>query len=437
MRFIGRGVAGLLLLLTTLALLAAAAWAVADALRERAADAPPGAPPEERRFTANVMLVTPGPVAPRLTAYGEVRARRTLELRSPQAGTVAWLAPGFEDGAAVAAGQEIMRLDPAPALAARDLARSDLARAEAEAAEAGRALAIARDELAGAQAQAALRAQALERQRDLAARGSGSAQAVEEAALAASGADQAVLASRAALSRAETQVDLSTTAAARQRITLAEAERTLADTVLRAEFDGLLGEVAVVEGGIVGGGERLASLIDPASLEVAFRLPLSQFSRLLGRDGRLAPLPVTATLDAGGGGAEARGTLDRVGASVGEGQTGRLVYATLAGTPPFRPGDFVTVALEEPVVENAALLPASALGAGDQVLALGEDDRLEAVPVTLLRRQGDAVVIAAAPLAGREVVTDRSPLLGAGIRIRPVRADDAAQAATAPAKPGG
>jgi hypothetical protein len=53
---------------------------------------------------------------------------------------------------------------------------------------------------------------------------------------------------------------------------------------------------------------------------------------------------------------------------------------------------------------------------------LGPEDRLEALPVEVLRRQGDAVIIRVGQLAGREVVQERSALLGEGIRIRPIRA---------------
>jgi hypothetical protein len=53
---------------------------------------------------------------------------------------------------------------------------------------------------------------------------------------------------------------------------------------------------------------------------------------------------------------------------------------------------------------------------------LGAENRLEAVPVTVLRRQADDVIIAPGGATGREVVAERSPLLGEGIRISPVRA---------------
>jgi hypothetical protein len=58
------------------------------------------------------------------------------------------------------------------------------------------------------------------------------------------------------------------------------------------------------------------------------------------------------------------------------------------------------------------------------VLVLGTDDRLSALPVTLVRRQGDDVLLRGDGLAGAEVVRERTPLLGPGIKVRPLRRDD-------------
>ena len=192
----------------TLAILALAVATLADAVQARMAGKDPGKPAQERVFSANVVLVSPGQVAPVMTAFGEVRSRRTLELRSPRAGTVIWLAEGFENGASVVAGQVLAAARPGRCHHRARSGTQRSGRAKAEEAEAARALALARDELTGAQVQARLRAQAVSRQHDLRARGVGSDAAVETAALAAASEDQAVLARRQALSQAETRVAL-------------------------------------------------------------------------------------------------------------------------------------------------------------------------------------------------------------------------------------
>ncbi|MEZ5723458.1 MAG: efflux transporter periplasmic adaptor subunit, partial [Paracoccaceae bacterium] len=119
----------------------------------------------------------------------------------------------------------------------------------------------------------------------------------------------------------------------------------------------------------------------------------------------------------------AQGYIARDSAAVGDGLTGRLVFAALDQARGLKPGDFVTVEIDEAPLRDVIVLPAGALGSDGTVLALGADDRLETVAVELLRRQGDDILLRAPDLAGREVVRARTPLLGAGIKVRPLRVE--------------
>ncbi|MBN2629871.1 MAG: HlyD family efflux transporter periplasmic adaptor subunit [Rhodobacteraceae bacterium] len=432
MRFLSRSLIGLFLAALTLGFLALAGSVIVGAISARMAADKPAQPARERVFSANVMTVTPGTMQPELAGFGEIRSRRTLEVRAPRAGRVIEIGSGVEDGASVSEGQLLLRLDPADAISARDLAQAGVTEAEAEVRDADRALILARDDLAAAQSQLGLRRQALTRQEDLQARGVGSPAAVETAALAVSAAEQAVLSRRSSLAQAEARVDKAASSLQRASITLAEAERVLADTEIRATFDGRLNGVSIVTGGLVSANEVLAEVIDPDALEVSFRLSTAQFARLLDAQGGLILAPVKVSLDVLGAEISATGTVARVGAAVGEGATGRLVYATLDKARGFRPGDFVTLSILEPALSGVALLPSTAVDGTGTLLVLGPEDRLEAQTVSVLRRQGDGVIIDARAFAGREVVTERSPLLGAGIKIKPVRpAQDGAAAAPA------
>ena len=422
MRFLSRSLMGLFLLALTLGLLALGAVSVFKALETRNAGS--GRVPEsrERVFAANVMAVEFTTLSPVLTAYGEVSSTRELELRAASAGTIIALAPDFEDGAQVQEGDLLVKLDPAEAQAARDSAEASVAESHAALAQAERALEIAREDVVAAQRQADLRAKALERQRSLSERGVGAAATLETSEFAASAADQAVLNRRSALSTAQAQLDSARTALKRSEIALSEAERKLGDTEIRAEFSGRLADVSAVQGGLVSNNEMLGKLIDPNALEVSFRVSTGQFARLTDAQGNLRPLPVTVLLDSAAGAIEAEGTLSRVSAAVEEGVTGRLLFATIAqGARVLRPGDFVTVRLVEPALRNVAEIPAAAVDAQGRVLVLGANDRLEEAPVSVLRRQGDDVIIRADFAPGAEIVTERTPLLGRGIKLRPLR----------------
>lgn len=431
MRFLRQSMIGLFLAAMTLGLLVWAVQMIGGAVQTRMADAPSAPPARERVFTVNVVQAVSGSETPVLKSYGEIASRRTLELRAPEGGRVIELAEGFEDGGAVRTGDVLVRFDPADAQSAVDRGQSDLADAEAEQRDAARGLILARDEVAAAQEQADLRIKAAQRQRDLAERGVGTAAAIETAELAGSAARQAVLARRQVLAQAEARVDLAATRAARTRIALAEAQRRLDDTVIMAPFDGRLSATTVVEGRLVTANERLAELIDPDDLEVSFRLSTAQYARLLDVAGAVVKAQVNVTLDVAGVDIAAQGRITRTSAATGAGQTGRLVFAALDSPAGFKPGDFVTVRVQEPALEDVIRLPASAVDAVGTVLLLGEEDRLEAATVEILRRQGDEVLVRGT-IEGREVVEARSPLLGAGISVKPLRKGAAARTAQTP-----
>ncbi|MEY8839210.1 efflux RND transporter periplasmic adaptor subunit, partial [Cribrihabitans sp. XS_ASV171] len=354
-------------------------------------------------------------------AFGQVQSRRTLELRAPSGGRVIELAENFEEGGEVEAGETLVQLDPADAQAALDRAQADLQDARVEQRDAERALELARAELVAGEDQASLRERALQRQRDLEERGVGTAATVETAELAAAAARQAVLARRIAEAQAETRLDQAATRLSRAQLALEEAQRDLDDMTISARFDATLSSVSLVEGRLVSANEKLAELVDADDLEVAFRVSTAQYVRLLDDAGRLIGAPVTATLDVSGVDLSATGTISRDSGTAGEGQSGRVIYARLGRAPGFKPGDFVTVTVREPPLDAVVRLPASALDATGTVLALGPEDRLEVIPVTLVRRQGDEVLLRGEGLAGREIVVGRTPLLGPGIKVRPLR----------------
>lgn len=421
MRFLRQSVTGLLLAAVTAALLLYAMQMIYDAVQSSLNTERRAPPVRERVFAVNVVTAELQTVAPELTAFGRVQSRRSLELRTATSGRVVELSPDFEEGGSVRAGEVLVRIDPADAQAALDRADADRMDARAEERDAGRALILAQDELQAAQDQAQLRERAFQRQLDLRARGVGTAATVETAELAAVQARQSVISRRQAVSQAEARADQTATRVARAQIAWDEARRELDDTTITAAFSGSLRAVSLVQGRLVSANEKLAELVDPDLLEVAFRVSTAQYARLLGDDGTLLQAPVRVSLDAAGAGLSALGQISRASGAAGDGQSGRLIYARLETAPGFEPGDFVTVKVTEPEVAAVARVPASALGADGAVLVLGPDDRLEALPVELLRRQGDDVLIRGSGLAGREIVTGRTPLLGAGIKVRPLR----------------
>ena len=425
MRFFRKSLVGLLLLTLTLGLFAYAGQMVSSAMKDSMSRKPRTPQQRERVFTVNVITAEPQSITPMLEAFGEVQSRRTLDLRMATGGQVIELAEGFVEGGQVQAGEVLVRLNDADARSAVGRAEADVTDAMAEVEEADRALVLISDELQAAQDQADLRSRALERQLDLKNRGVGTSAAVETAELAASSATQAVLSRRSAVDQAKARRAQAETRLARAELALQDASRRWKDTVLTSEFSGTLGSISLVKGGLVTPNEKIGSLIDPETLEVAFRVSTEQYARLLDRSGKLIKSQAKVSLNVFGTELTTDAVLSRDSGSVGAGQTGRLLFAKLQNPRGLKPGDFVTVALSEPTMDNVIRLPSSALNADNAVLVLTEDDRLQSTEVRVFRQQGDHILVRGRGLGGREVVAEQTPVLGSGIKVKPLRSGEA------------
>jgi multidrug efflux pump subunit AcrA (membrane-fusion protein) len=422
MKFFRHSLVGMGLAALALALLGLAVGTMLDARRADSIDNAGGPPAQEAVVSVRVIPIQPQTLTPRMTAFGDIRARRTVQIRPASGGRVVWVSPDLVEGGIVDADAPLVRLDAASARSDMELAEAELAAMTDAKTQAAAALNLAQDALKTAQGQVDLRATALERQRDLLARGAGSASAIEAAELAESSARQGVLSARQSLLASESALADADAALRRQSIALNDARRALNDTEIRAPFAGAISAVTITTGGQIGANDTLAVVIDPAQLDLWMRLSTEQFTRLLQADGTLRPARVTMFFEAGRTAPRrATGRIERASISRVAGEAGRVITAALDPGSPLRPGDFVAVSVEETPIPMAVQIPSRAIGTDGTVLALTPDSRLEAIPVTILRRQGNDVIVDATPLAGRDIVSIRTPQLGAGINVQPLR----------------
>ena len=424
MRFLGRGLIGLLLFSLALGLLGLAGNTIKVAVQDRMNQEPRAQKARERTFAVKVVPAEVTSINPTLNAFGEIQSRKTLDLRMAASGQIQELSINFVEGGSVKSGELLVRLDDSDHQTAVDLAENNLIDAKNEVMESARNLSFSKEELAAAEEQEKLRLRALTRQKDLVERGVGTAAALENAELSASGATQAVLSRKAAVDQAKNRGAQADTRLVRAELALKDAKRKLEDTKLYAEFSGLLSGVSLVKGGIVSANERLGQLIDPEVLEVSFKISTQQYTRLLNDNGELLKAPVYVALTNTDQGLNAEGVIIRDSASVAKGQTGRQVYAKLTKSVGFKPGDFVAVKVEEPTLNWVVKLPSTALDSSNKVLLLGEGERLEEAQVKLMRRQGNEVIVRSRDLSGKEIVAQRTPVLGAGIKVKAIRSGE-------------
>ncbi len=426
MRFLLRSLVGTLIVLALMAGALSFGVSRLGAAREAASVERPKRAAPERVYTVQDRVLEPATVTPVLTAYGTVEAGRVLELRTAQPGRVIDIAGDFREGSRVAEGDLLLRIDPATTRSREADAVAGLADARSREAQAVQAVALAEAELAAARTQSNLRRDALRRRVDLANRGLVAKTAVEADQLAFASAEQSVITRRQALENARKQVEQARLAIQRADLAVSDTRRDVADTAIRAPFAGVLTETTAVLGRLVGTNEALGRLIDLAALEVAFRVSDAQFARLLGENGALLPLKARVFLDLGERRIDTGAVLARIAAITGA-EGGRTVYATVLadGSTPLRPGDFVTVEVDEPPLTQVAEIPARAATEAGVIYVIGEENRLEETRVRILRRMADTLVIDEAPFGAR-IVAELRPQLGPGIKVQ--NAEEAALA---------
>ncbi|MFO0687973.1 MAG: efflux RND transporter periplasmic adaptor subunit [Myxococcota bacterium] len=310
---------------------------------------PQGAPPAARGPAK--VLVEPASVSPladRREYVGNVRAVDRVEIRARVRGYL--VEQLFEDGARVAKGALLFRIDPVPFEVALAEAKGQLARARAEADRAERDLA---------------RAEVL----------------FESGVLS----DERIDERRTAREETAAAVD-----AARAAVKAAELELSYA--AIRAPAAGRVGRALVDVGNLVGESNQdtvLAELVQEDPVHVYFAAPEGEAIPLLGQapnagSGSPASIPVQIELGDGTRYAHA-GVVDYVEPTV-DATRGTLSLRARVPNPEgvLRPGQFVRVLAEFPDAPSAVVVAQRAVldeQGGSFVLIVGAEDKIERRPV--------------------------------------------------------
>ncbi|WP_236045321.1 MULTISPECIES: efflux RND transporter periplasmic adaptor subunit [Pseudooceanicola] len=379
---------------------------------------------------ARVATTAPTRVTPEIAAYGRLAAQARASVWAPAAGTVALVRDGLADGTRVPAGALLVQLDDAAAGTAVQLAEAALHRARLAQEETTRQAEATRADLDRQQQILEIRQAEARRIRTLLDKGSGVQSDLDSARLAVIDAEQSLVDSRnilAELANTARQDALEVSDAGAE---LASARRALGDLGIRAGITGVFHGTVPVVGEALSSGAELGVITDLDHLQARLDLTAQEIDRIQAPGGGLQPLAVT--LQSPGGTRSYPAVLSHVTLAEDDTTgTARTVIAQLdpAGCPCPLPGSFVTARIAEPALEQVVVLPATALSVDGKALVLGQDDRLREVQMTVLRRLGNNVAVAA-PETPLTYVRERSPQLGAGLRVRPVPAETATEAAT-------
>ncbi|MEX0942539.1 MAG: efflux RND transporter periplasmic adaptor subunit [Pseudomonadales bacterium] len=345
--------------------------------------------PEEVATSIRIQTIESQQVQLKVRSQGTVKPRTESEMIPEVSGKVHWISPSLVAGGFFEAGELLLKIDDKDYRSALDRASAAYARAAAEDEH-------ARFELAR----------------------------VEELA-------SKQLASQSNLESALRTRRIATAALNEAAVTLAQSERDLMRTEIRAPYTGLVRIKKVDQGQFISRGTSVAQIYASDSVEVRIPLAVSQLAYLdlpLGHRGELpAAMQANVILDTDYGGRhyEWQGKLVRTEAEI-DART-RMVTAVVRveniadpNTPPLPVGLFVNATIEGRLVDDIVVLPRAALRNQNQVLIVDEDNRLRFREVELLRFDRDQVMISKGLAPGERINLSPIQTVIDGMRVKPV-----------------
>lgn len=371
----------------------AAALLGGAALLATAPDVPTGRPPETLR-AVRVIDVQPGPLPLFVRSQGTVAPRTESELIPEVSGRAVWTSPSLVSGGFFAEGEPLLRVERADYETALARAKANLARSQGE------------WEHAKAQ---------LDRREELARQGVASSSQLDDAR-------RQSRVARAALDESE--------AALRQ------ARRDLSRTEIAAPFAGRVRDERVDVGQFLSRGQPVASLYATDYVEVRLPIPDHELAYLdlpLFSGAALAEGPAV-TLRARFAGRD-QAWSGRIVRTEGEiDPKSRMVhviarvedpYGQTEGRAPLAIGLFVEAEIAGPVAEDVLVVPRGALRDRRNLLIVDSEDRLQLLPVELLRLERDDALIRATLEEGARVCISQVDSFVPGMRVKPELLADA------------
>lgn len=370
----------------------------------------------ERSFTVSVIDAELGDFTPNISAFGEINAAQTLNIRAPAAGDVIFVAPNLRAGGLLQAGQVLVKVDPFDYELSLSDAKTALADAHSSLAEAEEQLRIQNLNVDYADNSLQLAQTDLTRAQALFNAGSMTSQQLETRELTLSQRDQSLRQAQSNIVLQEAAIKRRATAIDTAQRNVDRAIRALAETSITTPYDAVVVSSNVVPGATFSQGEAVATVYQANALEARFTLSEFQYGKLLadGLIGReveviwdIKPEPIVL-----------KGNITRIGAQVNASLGGVELFAALQSSPEANiwPGTFVSINLAGTSFEDALSIPETALYSDGKFYVV-KNRRMTSVPAEILARDGENVIVKASLSDGDRIITTRLAQAGDGVLI--------------------
>jgi len=388
----------------------------------------------EPRQSVRVVEAMTVELLPEVKGYGEVQPAKVWAAVAQVAGRLIDTYPRLRDGEIVPQGTLLFRIDPVDYELKLAQARTELAELDVQEENARASLAIDQSNLRLAQRER-------ERLSKLSKKGTASQSDVDNA-------ERTMLNARTAVQNTANMLALLPTQRRLLEAKVSQAERDLANTTVRAPFNLRIADLAVEKDQYVGVGQTLFNGDAVERVEIVAQVAISSLRHLFA--GREQPLPPIGSeqgelqdftgfrpvvrMSMGQEVAEWEASFVRFSDRV-DPQT-RTIGVVISvdnpfqkvipgKRPPLSKGMFVQVIIRGHTQPDRMVLPRGAIRAG-RVYVVGDDQRLQIRPVSILFSQGPLSVIDSGIKAGEQiVVSDPIPAVE-GMLLNPV-SDEALQ----------
>lgn len=370
--------------------------------------------PPPRVVAVETVDVSPETIRLSVHSQGTVQPRVETNLTAEVAGRIEEVSRNFREGGFIKKGEMLIQIDPVDYEAALADAKANLAQAKFNLAQ-----------------EQALSEQAAADWEDL-GRGEPTDLALRKPQL-----EQA----KAAIESAEAAVT--------------RAQRNLERTEVRAPYDGRVVTQTADIGQFVGANSTLGTIYGTDVAEVFLPLSDEELARLdlpsdLDSNEHKHGPKVTLSTDYGNRRYTWEGYIVRTGAAFD--QRSRLLDVVVEvedplasapdqpGRPPLKPGKFVQAKIEGRRVEDAFVIPRSALREGDTVLVATPENTLAQREVAVTQADTEEAIISEGLQAGDRVITSPVEYVIEGMKLKiqgdePTEEDDATEAKSADAEP--
>ncbi len=358
--------------------------------------------------------------SPSFSFYGRIVASRQVDLQLPVTGRLVEVSAALREGEAFRRGELLARVDDFDYRTALEEARAALEETRAKMDETRAQIDQEQGAVENAREQLSLAESDLARMRKLAASGTASAKAHENARLTVAQRRLTLLQKQAALRMARARLKQLQAQFKARELALSRARRELADTRLVAPFDGRILSAAAAKGQYVTPSTKLATAIADGDLEVRFSISEDRYGDLVAAGGDVVGLPVRVIWKSGQARLEMTGRITRIAPRVDDESGAVIAFAGLddaARGGALRIGSFVDVALAGAPLKGVARLPEGALHDGGVIYRV-EDGRLVPLKVRPVLWEKGQVLVSGPLRAGMRVLASHLPNVKPGMRVK-------------------